>query len=161
MGAGGGANPFLAQFAARGGGRCYPAANPAQIPDTFLKETQRVSGQQIVEEPFYPVLTSTSPILRGLMDGGLPQLLGYDGTTAKAAAQTVLVTARDDPLLAQWQYGLGRAVAWTSDATGRWAKGWVGWNGFSRFFRQLVGWTFPGRGVGRARDACSRRSRHA
>ena len=143
VGAGGGANPFLAQLAQKGGGRYYAATNPSQIPDIFLKETQQVSGEQIVEEPFYPVRTSTSPILRNL-DGGLPQLLGYNGTTAKSAAQTVLVTARDDPLLAQWQYGLGRSVAWTSDATGKWAKSWIGWSGFSKFFSQLVGWTFPG-----------------
>ena len=56
----------------------------------------------------------------------------------------MLVTARDDPLLAQWQYGLGRSVAWTSDSTGRWAKSWIGWDGFSQFFSQMVGWTFPG-----------------
>ncbi len=160
VGAGGGANPFLAQLAARGGGRYYPAANPAQIPDIFLKETQQVSGQQIVEEPFYPILTSSSPILRGLTDGGFPQLLGYDGTTAKAAAQTVLVTARDDPLLAQWQYGLGRAVAWTSDASGKWAKGWVGWSGFSRFFSQLVGWTFPGEESGGIEASFEERGGH-
>ena len=54
------------------------------------------------------------------------------------------MTARDDPLLAQWQYGLGRSVAWTSDSTGRWAKDWLPWGGFSRFFSQLVSWTFPG-----------------
>ncbi len=143
VGAGGGANPFLEQLAKQGGGRFYAATNPASIPDIFLKETQQVSGQQIVEEPFYPILTSGSPILRGF-DSGFPQLLGYNGTTAKPAAQTVLVTDRDDPLLAQWQYGLGRAVAWTSDSTGRWAKSWVGWQGFSKFFSQLVGWTFPG-----------------
>ena len=71
-------------------------------------------------------------------------MLGYNGTTAKPAAQTVLVTARDDPLLAQWQYGLGRSVAWTSDSTGRWAKNWIGWQGFGKFFSQMVGWTFPG-----------------
>jgi hypothetical protein len=146
VGAGGGANPFLAQLAKDGGGRFYPAANPASIPDIFLKETQQVAGQQIVEEPFHPILTSTSPILRGI--DALPQLLGYNGTTAKAAAQTVLVTARDDPLLAQWQYGLGRSVAWTSDSTGRWAKSWIGWQGFSRFFSQLVSWTFPGEETG-------------
>jgi Ca-activated chloride channel family protein len=144
VGAGGGANPFLAQLAAEGGGRYYAAANPAQIPDIFLKETQQVSGQQIVEEPFYPVLTSHSPIVDKLATKAFPQLLGYDGTTAKAAAQTVLVTGRDDPLLAQWQYGLGRAVAWTSDTTGRWAKNWVGWTEFSAFFSGLVAWTFPG-----------------
>jgi hypothetical protein len=39
-------------------------------------------------------------------------------------------------------------VAWTSDATGRWAKGWVGWQGFDRFFSQLVRWTFPGEETG-------------
>ena len=147
VGAGGGANPFLEQLAARGGGRFYAAANPSTIPDIFLKETQQVSGQQIVEEPFFPIQTSSSPILRGL-DQGLPQLRGYNGTTLKSAAQGVLVTARDDPLLAQWQYGLGRSVAWTSDTTGRWAKDWVGWNGFNRFFNQLVSWTFPGEETG-------------
>jgi uncharacterized membrane protein len=147
VGAGGGSNPFLEGLAEQGGGRFYDAANPASIPDIFLKETQQVSGQQIIEEPFFPILTSSSPILRGL-DDGLPRLRGYNGTTAKAAAQTVLVTARDDPLLAQWQYGLGRSVAWTSDSTGRWARDWVGWNGFARFFSQLVSWTFPGEETG-------------
>jgi uncharacterized membrane protein len=147
VGAGGGSNPFLEGLAQQGGGRFYNAANPSSIPDIFLKETQQVSGQQIVEEAFFPIQTSSSPILRGLEDG-LPQLRGYNGTTIKAAAQSVLVTARDDPLLAQWQYGLGRSVAWTSDATGRWAKDWVAWPGFNRFFSQLVSWTFPGEETG-------------
>ena len=140
---GGGADTFLRGLAERGGGRYYAAANPATIPDIFLKETQQVSGQQIIEEPFFPILTSSSPILRGLEDG-LPQLLGYNGTTPKTAAQTVLVSSRDDPVLAQWQYGLGRAVAWTSDASGRWALSWLAWPGFNQFFAQLVEWTFPG-----------------
>jgi uncharacterized membrane protein len=147
VGAGGGSNPFLQKLAAQGGGRFYGAANPASIPDIFLKETQQVAGRQIVEETFHPIITSSSPILRGL-DQGFPQLLGYNGTTAKPAAQTVLVTARDDPLLAQWQYGLGRSVAWTSDSTGRWASSWIGWDGFSKFFSQMVGWTFPGEETG-------------
>ncbi|HJU48498.1 MAG TPA: VWA domain-containing protein, partial [Gaiellaceae bacterium] len=143
VGAGGGSNPFLEQLAKTGGGRFYAAANVASIPDIFLKETQQVAGQQIIEEAFFPIQTSSSPILRGLEDG-LPRLLGYNGTTIKSAAQLVLVSSRDDPILAQWQYGLGRSVAWTSDSTGRWAKNWVPWPGFERFFSQLVSWTFPG-----------------
>jgi Ca-activated chloride channel family protein len=142
VGAGGGSNPFLEGLAKQGGGRFYEANNPSAIPDIFLKETQQVAGQQIVEEPFFPIQTNDSPILRGIE--GLPQLLGYNGTTAKPAANTVLVTARDDPLLAQWQYGLGRSVAWTSDSTGKWAKNWLAWDGFTQFFSQLVSWTFPG-----------------
>jgi uncharacterized membrane protein len=140
---GGGASSFLEMLAERGGGRYWAAQDATQIPDIFLRETQVASGQRIVEEPFYPVQTSVSPILTGF-DTGFPQLLGYNGSTIKPAAQSVLVTGRDDPLLAQWQYGLGRAVAWTSDATGRWARDWVGWDGFGRFFAQAVAWTFPG-----------------
>jgi uncharacterized membrane protein len=140
---GGGASNFLSMLADRGGGRYWPAQDASSIPDIFLRETQVASGQRIVEEPFFPVQTSDSPILSGL-GAGFPQLLGYNGSTIKPAAQSVLVTGRDDPLLAQWQYGLGRAVAWTSDATGRWARDWVGWDGFGRFFAQAVAWTFPG-----------------
>src|SRR3970040_224219 len=105
--AGGGApTPSSQARATRAGGRFSPAPNPAAIPDIFLKETEQVAGQQIIEEAFFPIQTSSSPILRGL-DQGFPQLLGYNGTTIKSAAQQVLATARDDPLLAQWQYGLG------------------------------------------------------
>ena len=143
VGAGGGANPFLEQLAARGGGRFYDAVNPSSIPDIFLKETEQVAGRQIVEERFFPAVSASSPIIRGL-DAGFPSLTGYNGTTSKPAATTVLVSGRSDPVLAQWQYGLGRAVAWTSDATGRWARSWVGWDGFTRFFGQLVAWTLPG-----------------
>jgi Mg-chelatase subunit ChlD len=57
VGAGGGSNPFLEGLAQQGGGRFYNAANPSSIPDIFLKETQQVSGQQIVEEPFFPIQT--------------------------------------------------------------------------------------------------------
>ncbi|HTG42738.1 MAG TPA: VWA domain-containing protein, partial [Methylomirabilota bacterium] len=47
VGAGGGSNPFLQKLATEGGGRFYGAANPASIPDIFLKETQQVAGRQI------------------------------------------------------------------------------------------------------------------
>jgi hypothetical protein len=70
-------------------------------------------------------------------------LLGYNGTTAKSTARVVLSTPRGDPLLAAWQYGLGRSVAWTSDVTGRWAVEWVEWDGFGRFGAQLVAWMLP------------------
>jgi hypothetical protein len=71
----------------------------------------------------------------------VPPLYGYVGTSAKAAAQVILETHQEDPLLASWQYGLGRSVAWTSDATGRWAADWVRWDGFPAFWAQTVRWT--------------------
>ena len=40
-------------------------------------------------------------------------LLGYVATTPKPRAETPLWTDKGDPLLAHWQYGLGRAVAFS------------------------------------------------
>lgn len=115
--AGGGSADYLGQLAAAGNGRFYPVENMEDVPQIFVQETITAVGNYLVEEPFTPRYASPSPILEGL-DAGLPQLYGYNGTTAKETATTVLVGLDDAPLLAQWQYGLGRAVAWTSDAKG-------------------------------------------
>jgi hypothetical protein len=108
----------LQQLAQLGGGRYYAARNMTEVPQLFFKETVQAMGEYIIEEPFYPIPASTSPILRGLDVTALPALRGYNGTTPKATARVALVSDQGDPILAAWQYGLGRAVAWTSDAKG-------------------------------------------
>ena len=130
---------FLEEIAELGGGRYHFTGQAANLPVIFAEETQLAMRSYVVEEPFYPQQTSVSPILSGIE--AVPQLAGYVATTPKTAAQVVLSTHQDDPLLAVWQYGLGRAVAWTSDATGRWAQHWVAWDDFSRFWAQMVRWT--------------------
>jgi Ca-activated chloride channel family protein len=42
-----------------------------------------------------------------------------------------------DPLLVRWQYGLGRAAVFTSDAKNRWAVNWVTWPGFDRLWANI------------------------
>jgi hypothetical protein len=41
-------------------------------------------------------------------------------------------------LLARWQYGLGTAVAFTSDVKNRWASDWIKWPGYAKFWAQQV-----------------------
>ncbi len=130
---------FLEEIAALGDGRYHFTDRAANLPVIFAEETQLAMRSYIVEEPFYPQQTSVSPILTGIE--AVPQLAGYVATTPKPAGRVILSTHQDDPLLAAWQYGLGRAIAWTSDATSRWAQRWVGWDGFSRFWAQVVRWT--------------------
>ena len=143
IGTGGGSAQILRRLAEESGGRYYDAADATTIPDIFLRETIRTAGEQIVEEPFQPIPSAPSEILDGLDAGRLPQLLGYNATTAKGSATVSLLTAREDPLLAQWQYGLGRAVAWTSDARQQWATPWIGTPEFGTLTAQLVAWTLP------------------
>ncbi|MEO6578473.1 MAG: VWA domain-containing protein, partial [Candidatus Limnocylindria bacterium] len=143
IGTGGGSAQVLRRLAEESGGRYYDAADATTIPDIFLRETIRTAGEQIVEETFQPIPSSSSEILDGLDAGRLPQLLGYNATTAKGSATVALLTGREDPLLAQWQYGLGRAVAWTSDTRQQWATPWIGTPEFGTLTAQLVAWTLP------------------
>lgn len=137
VGVGQDAAPFLADLAQTGGGRYHFTADASAIPTIFTSETSLATRAYIEEHPFYPQLSSPSPVLSGINQ--VPQLLGYIATTPKSSAQTVLVSDLGDPILSTWQYGLGRAAAFTSDATGRWAKSWTGWEDFPRFWAQLVG----------------------
>lgn len=139
VGVGRDAAPFLPQLAQSGGGRYHFAADPSAIPTIFTEETTLAARSYIVEESFFPQQRRASPILSGIRE--VPQLYGYVATTAKDAAQTILVSSQDDPILAAWQYGLGKAVAFTSDATGRWARDWVGWDRFPIFWAQAVRYT--------------------
>lgn len=141
--AGGGAAEYLEELSRLGGGRFYPAEDILSVPDIFLKETVTSVGEYLIEEPFYPVSMMPSPILRGLNELALPPLLGYNGATAKRTARLDLTSPRGDPLLATWQFGLGRAAAWTSDLKGQWASEWIAWEDFPRFAAQLVGWLLP------------------
>src|SRR5207248_1252989 len=44
---------------------------------------------------------------------------------------------------AGWQFGLGRSVAWTSDAAGLWTRDWLQAPNANRFWADVVSWTLP------------------
>ena len=142
--AGGGSADYLERLAIAGGGRYYPAADMSQVPQIFVQETITTVGNYIVEREFTPVAIGESPILAGL--SGLPPLYGFNGSTLKESARAVLETDDEQPLLATWQYGLGRSAAFLSDAKGKWATEWLRWQGFPRFAGQLLGAVLPVQG---------------
>ncbi|MBN1430264.1 MAG: VWA domain-containing protein [Anaerolineae bacterium] len=136
---GAGYAPWIEELPKIADGRFHYAYDVDTIPEIFSEETVIATKSYIIEHEFYPDLTGTSPILNGI--SSTPSLLGYVGATVKPTAQQILMTDEKDPLLASWQYGLGRSVAWTSDATGRWAINWAGWPDYARFWSQAVRWT--------------------
>jgi uncharacterized membrane protein len=124
-----------------GGGRYYQADNAASIPKIFLREARTVSRSGIITGKFFPQELSANPMLQDLR--GVPPLYGYVATTPKPTGEMVLVSKKLDPVLAGWQFGLGRSVAWTSDAAGLWTRDWLQAPGANRFWANLVSWTLP------------------
>ena len=88
-----------------------------------------------------------SPIVRSLGDRALPPLRGNVVTRLRPGAQADLLGQNEghprDPVLAHWQYGLGRVVAWTpglAPATaGAWARERVLWRDATRWALRGVG----------------------
>ncbi|HKP13229.1 MAG TPA: glutamine amidotransferase, partial [Blastocatellia bacterium] len=89
---------------------------------------------------FVPRFVRASQATNGIDWASAPQLGGYVGTAerdpVKSPAITALMSDKDDPVYAVWQYGLGRAAAFTSDAKSRWAAQWMNWPGYGQFWTQ-------------------------
>jgi uncharacterized membrane protein len=132
---------LLHDIAAAAQGRFYPVADPATIPEVFIKEAQVVRRSMIVEETFSPqIVYLLSEILTGVSTA-LPPLDGYVLTGPKSGLnQVVLGSSQADPILATCQSGLGRCVAFTSSADSRWAAQWVQWPEFAKFWEQVIRW---------------------
>jgi uncharacterized membrane protein len=128
-------------MAAQGKGRFYNVNSPDDLPQIFIKETAVILKSAIYEDPFQPQVRAASELVRGIGASEYPKLLGYVATTPKPRAETPLWTDKGDPLLAHWQYGLGRAVAFTSDAKARWARIWLTWDKYRQFWSQIGQWS--------------------
>lgn len=129
---------LLEQIAQWGGGRYYLALDPRTVPQIFAKETMTASKSAIQEAPFVPVPVRPADFLSGVNFERAPFLLGYVTTRKKPTAEVWLASEKGEPLLATWRYGLGQAGAWTSDSRNRWAVEWLRWEGFGKFWAQLV-----------------------
>ena len=75
-----------------------------------------------------------------------PALLGYNRVEARSEAD-VLVEVDGDPLVVTWDYGQGRAAAFTSDCGPHWAPPeFVDWAGYGVMWCSLVEWTSSAEG---------------
>ncbi len=123
-----------------GSGRHYETTDASTLPRILIKEAL-MSSDLIVERAFQPIGSGSNEILTGI--DNMPILLGYVQTSPKDGAGMLLRSDQGDPILSTCQYGLGRAIAFTSDALPKWAVEWLRWDDFSKFWSQAVGWCLP------------------
>jgi len=142
---------LLGRLAQITGGRMYIADTGHSLPQIFVRETIVASRSGLFEQPFTPHLrpVADSQVLAGFTADSIPPLHGHVITAAKPLAQVPLVRITEDgadPILAYWQAGLGRSVAFTSGLWPRWGPEWVSWAGFSKFWTQVARYADAGSG---------------
>lgn len=134
-----GADILLMKVLAYGGnGRFYLTDEFTDIPKIFAKEVFLAGKKYLTNRTFTPRAAGSLEILKGI--DAVPQLDGYVTTTPKQTANVILESDEGDPVLASWQYGLGRTVAWTPDAQGIWTYDWMNWEGSDMFWKNVVSW---------------------
>ncbi|MBA2598740.1 MAG: VWA domain-containing protein [Chloroflexia bacterium] len=131
---------FLAD---EGGGRYHFTVRDEDIPQVTLEEARSAGSQSVIRGGFRPIQTAPSPILAAFDPESLPDLAGYDFAEAKPDAQVILTSDREDPVLAKWQFGLGRVIAWTADNGSDLAAPWSLWEGYDEFWAAAVRWALP------------------
>jgi uncharacterized membrane protein len=129
---------FLRQLAREGGGRYYRTSDARELRSLFVQDAQHLLDNDAIDEKIRLVAKSRYAPLDGIDLSRAPQLDGYQDVKPRPAAQVVLADEMDHPILTRWPYGLGAVAVWASDAGPRWAKGWLAWPGYARFWTQLV-----------------------
>ncbi|MEZ6089625.1 MAG: VWA domain-containing protein [Pirellulaceae bacterium] len=140
---------LMRQIAKTGGGKLFHVRSPRAIPQIVMRETRRVSRPLIYEnhDGVKPLLDGDHALLSGVDTP--PPIHGYVMTSLKESplAQSLLVApgpqSQMHPLLAVWQYGLGRTAVITTDGGQRWASDWSTWKSKPKLYSQLIRWLMP------------------
>ncbi|MBL8291139.1 MAG: VWA domain-containing protein, partial [Bryobacterales bacterium] len=129
---------YLEKVASFAKGKSYFLVDPSGLEQILLRDVMEHTGSTAVEKPLTPIISKQAEILEGVGMDTAPALKGYVRFVSKPSADTVLSMDKKDPLFVRWQYGLGRAAVFTSDAKARWAADWVTWKGFDRFWANIA-----------------------
>lgn len=147
---------FLQQISRDTAGRFYHVEDIELLPQLIVNDTRQArrdtgeSAESVedkpgapAEGPQRPAVGEATEVLRGLAGRDFPVVRSIPRTKLKRGADLVLYLGAEPqkrPLLATWQYGLGRAAAFPFDPTEPDAVVWSAWPGFAKLWSQLVRW---------------------
>jgi hypothetical protein len=139
----------MQNIATRTKGKYYVVNNANALPKIYQREARRIARPLFYEPnpPVSPGLITQHEIVQGLPNS-FPPVSGFVLTSVKENSLVDVILrsplpseATNATVLAAWTYGLGKTVAWTTDAGHRWANDWTGWENYDRFFSQMVRWS--------------------
>ncbi len=140
---------LLKRIATQTGGTYYAVNNPKMLPRIYQKEARRVSRPLVFErkEGIKPQVLFPHEMIQGIES--VPPITGFVMTTRKEGPlpEISLISplpegdGANNTILASWTYGLGKTVAFTTDAGKRWAADWTDWDNYDKFFSQMVRWS--------------------
>ncbi|MDD4889650.1 MAG: VWA domain-containing protein [Phycisphaerae bacterium] len=134
---------FLRDVARRGHGHIMFTDNPNELPRLFKQDTVTFAPSTFVSDPTpverRPDLGILGDIARG---AAMPELTGFNLTYLRPGAMLGYQT-KDEysaPVVAFWQRGLGRSLAVTFEADGKFTGPLAKWKDYGSFFVTAGRW---------------------
>ena len=136
---------LLGKISRATGGFFHHVEDVQTLPQLMISDTQHLMNAAANRREADARIGEPGAILAGIAEDELPPVAGWAITRAKPGAELRLwVDAgdRQDPLLATWQYELGRVAVIPMDFQGG-AAAWPTWRGFAKLWSQLAMWAAP------------------
>jgi uncharacterized membrane protein/Mg-chelatase subunit ChlD len=137
------------------GGRYYAVKNPRRLPQIFIKEARVVKRALIDNREFHPLVSQFDELTPGLAAAGVPTLGGLVLTERKPDALVPIIRKGtdagdevEDPVLAHWNFEMGKMAVFTSGLWDRWGSDWAKWGNFGKFWGQVVRWAMHDHNAG-------------
>jgi hypothetical protein len=130
---------FLVQLAQWGNGRYYNASDRFNLPEVILKQPSTAKLPAWRTGVHSVRARSGSPWLGDLGTEPIPDIQGYVETEARGPAQVLLEVAKENaPLVATWQFGLGRVTSITTELFGPGTEGWQTWSHLAPMLARIL-----------------------
>ncbi|MBM4113541.1 MAG: VWA domain-containing protein, partial [Phycisphaerae bacterium] len=131
---------LLGAVAERTGGVFHPVRNPRVLPRVLVESVQSIN-RPLIREGTIDVLPQGDSAPARALDRA-PPLAGLCILGRPRSAETVIdaVSDENEPLLARWPAGIGRAAIFASSPDEPWSGGWSEWSGRSEFWESLARW---------------------
>ncbi len=107
------------------------------LPVTCLPYDDRV---ELSEGMVPKIIKPEHSIFKGVDFSSAPPLFsGYNQIAAKEEGETLAVY-KNDPIIVTGKFGKGKTMAFASDPAPHWGRGMVDWEGYTKFWTNVVKW---------------------
>jgi Mg-chelatase subunit ChlD len=133
---------LLQDFAQMTGGVFYRVEDITKLPQLLVHLTNEARNFKLHEHPRVDN-TASSAIMSGINPQEIPPIEFLAMVQAKDGAVVPLTVHQGNantPLLAIWQYELGRSAVFAGDPDSMGSFAWLRWNHYAEFWSQLVSW---------------------
>lgn len=129
---------FLARLAQWGRGKSYHAPDRFNLPEVIVKQPESSLLSPFVEQPTALVPSEGLAVLEGIDFARAPKITGYVETQLRPTAELIVRSPSGHPILATWQYGLGKVATLTTHLSGDWSAELARWPDYGKLISNVA-----------------------